>query len=1173
MKLYEARNMIKDVFESRFDRDKYRYFIKNLLKNLEEKPFGKGGSYRGNIIPRAYQGVIREMWRIGKFKDKDGKSLDVLIVELHKEHSIEYARTTQRNFIRWYLNGSRGNQFKDAALVAFYTEKSPDWRFSLIKMQYSLKKKKDEITPAKRWSFLVGEKGKSHTAQQQLVSLLKNDNAPLLTDIENAFSIETVSDEFFEKYKTLLFNLKEELDKIIQKGEKIKTEFEKKNIDTLNFSKKLMGQIVFLYFLQKKGWLGLKRGQRYGEGNRNFMRDLFEQAKSKGKNFFNDYLEFLFYEALSKKRTTDFYKKFDCRIPFLNGGLFDPINFYDWEKTDIIIPNELFSNKNEDNEEGTGILDIFDLYNFTVKEDEPLEKEVAIDPEMLGKVFERMLEVKERKNKGAFYTPREIVHYMAQQSLLYYLETELNKTVSYENIAKNELEMFGNEIQNGQLNIVMENKEAIISKEDLETFIHFGEQIIDKDIAIEEGKLKETNNKYQIPESIRKNAPIIDKTLENIKICDPAVGSGAFPVGVMNEIVKLRNILTPFIEKKENRTAYDFKANAIQNSIYGVDIDAGAVEIAKLRLWLSMVVDESNIDRIDPLPNLEYKIVKGNSLINMPESMVRDAKLEEEIQNLTEDYYIITDKKEKQKQKEIIDKKIKQLLKSASEYTDYEIDFDFKLFSHEVFNKKGGFDIVIGNPPYVKEYTDKSVFDGTRSQECYQGKMDLWYLFGCKGIDILKYNSGLLSFIATNNWITNAGASKFRNKVLKETIIREFIDFGDYKIFENADIQTMVMFLEKNNKNNKYTCLYAKILDKGIDRNNLDTFLKRIDDTKFTFYKSIIDKNKLFNKPIHFLEKNIAIILDKIKNKANFKLGDNEVAQGIVGAPDKAFIIDEKEINKFLPEEKNYLKLFYTNANRYYTRKTTKYIFYLTKHNINSLDVTPNLKENLHFFIDKLKKRREVISKQIKYFHLQWPRDEKFFIEKDRIICSTRTKIPSCTYTNKEFYASRALNIIRTDRINLKYLTGLFNSKISYFWLKYKGKLTGDLLQVDKSQLLSIPIKKIKETKPFEILVDYIIYLKQQPEDSQSFYFEQIIDGMVYELYFEEEIKKADCEIIKHLKNLPKITEEMSDGEKQKTIDKVFSKLYDKNHPVRKNLEKMEEKVKEVKIIKQSLEK
>ena len=752
MKLYEAKNIITDVFENPFDKDKFSYFIRNLLKNLHPAEFG---TRSGNIIPPEFRDFIASYKRIGKYEDEESYEIDVLIVKLKRNHSIDYARSTQRNFIRWYLK----RKGRDAALVAFHTEKSSEWRFSFIKMQYSLEKKKDELTPAKRSSFMVGESGKSHTAQRQLIDLLKNDHAPYLSDIEDAFSIEAVSDEFYVKYKTLLFNLVDEIDKIVEKDSTVKNEFESKNISVLNFSKKLLGQIVFLYFLQKKGWLGLDEKEKYGEGDKNFLRSLFNKTKP-GENFFNDYLEYLFYDALSKKRVTDYYERFKTRIPFLNGGLFDPIEFYDWQETDIVIPNKIFSDRKED-EEGNGILDVFDLYNFTVKEDEPLETEVAIDPEMLGKVFERMLDVTERKSKGAFYTPREIVHYMAQQSLLYFLETELNRTISYNKLGDKQSEIFGNEDRKGQLGLLTENKACVVPKADLEIFIHYGEHIIDKDIAIETGKLKQTANKQTIPESIRQNAEAIDAALENIKICDPAVGSGAFPVGIMNEIVKLRKLLTPFIVsqasslRNSERSAYRFKSNAIQNSIYGVDIDAGAVEIAKLRLWLSMVVDEERIDTIEPLPNLEYKIVQGNSLINMPDGSLRNGDLENEIERLTKNYYTITDKQKKQEQKEIIDNKIHQLLASASEFSGYNIDFDFKLFFHEVWNEKDGFDVVIGNPPYVNIYSidekQKKVFKKIFTTAFK--KFDLYVLFFEKGIQILG-NRCNINYITSNKYFS-----------------------------------------------------------------------------------------------------------------------------------------------------------------------------------------------------------------------------------------------------------------------------------------------------------------------------------------------------------------------------------------------------------------------------------
>ena len=218
-------------------------------------------------------------------------------------------------------------------------------------------------------------------------------------------------------------------------------------------------------------------------------------AKQKDR-FFKNILEPLFYKALSTKRKDDYYNSyFKCRIPFLNGGLFEPINGYDWKNTEILLPDSLFSNENQTKEGdiGDGILDIFDRYNFTVKEDEPLDKEVAIDPEMLGNVFEKLLSVKDRKLKATYYTPRKIVHYMCQESLINYLTEELKEKVN---------------------------------KKDIETLVRYGEST----------------------ELSKNQAEIIDKKLMDIRICDPAVGSGAFPVGMMNEIIRIRYSLNDFIK-------------------------------------------------------------------------------------------------------------------------------------------------------------------------------------------------------------------------------------------------------------------------------------------------------------------------------------------------------------------------------------------------------------------------------------------------------------------------------------------------------------------------------------------------------------------------------------------------------------------------------------------------
>jgi F0F1-type ATP synthase membrane subunit b/b' len=414
---------------------------------------------------------------------------------------------------------------------------------------------------------------------------MKEEVNPSLEEIEEAFSIDNVTKEFFLEYKELFLQLKESLEQVLKKDEHVQKEFEEKNISTVDFAKKLLGQIVFIYFLQKKGWLGVKVNEKWGTGPKDFMRQLIGGGKKQYTplvhydNFFNDILEPLFYDALANPREGEdgYYRLFKCKMPFLNGGLFEPINDYSWEKTDIIIKDQIFKD----------IFDTFDRFNFTVKEDEPLEKEVAVDPEMLGKVFENLLDVQDRKSRGAFYTPREIVHYMCQQSLINYLET---------------------------------NTEIPIG--DIEKFIQLGDFAIDL-MIIEQEQIREYGRSYDIdekrilPKSIKENYQKIERLLKDIKIVDPAVGSGAFPVGMMNEIVKARSVLTVFFDKskQKNRTNYKFKSETIENSLYGVDIDSSAVDIAKLRFWLSLIVDESDITDIQPLPNLDHKIMCGNSLL------------------------------------------------------------------------------------------------------------------------------------------------------------------------------------------------------------------------------------------------------------------------------------------------------------------------------------------------------------------------------------------------------------------------------------------------------------------------------------------------------------------------------------------------------------------------------
>src|SRR3990167_1288194 len=234
----QAKHNIQEIFENPFERKRFIGFIKNLLNRVEEAPF----SYQGQFIPDAYRQYISTLERIGKFNDAE-KRIDILIIKLQKETSLERARTMRRNFVAWYLNGSRGGELKEAALVAFVSPDGEDWRFSLVKMDYKFEqtksdrmKEKEEFTPARRWSFLVGANENSHTAQSRLVDILANDeHSPTLKKLEQAFDIETVTKEFFIEYRKLFIRTKEELDKVVKNDSKIKADFGAKGVNTVDF--------------------------------------------------------------------------------------------------------------------------------------------------------------------------------------------------------------------------------------------------------------------------------------------------------------------------------------------------------------------------------------------------------------------------------------------------------------------------------------------------------------------------------------------------------------------------------------------------------------------------------------------------------------------------------------------------------------------------------------------------------------------------------------------------------------------------------------------------------------------------------------------------------------------------------------------------------------------------
>jgi len=817
----QASELITNTFNSGFELSKYRNFIINLLDGIDtESPKAKFDCSE-SYIKDSFRPYISAYGRIGKYIDKQGNKIEALWVKLKKCDSVSRARTMQRNFIAWYLNGGRGGKLRDNALVAFYSEDNPsDWRFSFVKLETYFKDFKVgvDFTPPKRYSFLVGENEPNHTAKARLVGLLTKDY-PEVKEIEDAFNIEKVSNEFFKHYQELFLSLLDNLIELRKKDSFLDLAII--DINNADFCKKLMGQLVFLYFIQKKGWLGVKKNDAWGNGDKAFLRHTFERAIREGKNFFNDYLEPLFYNALANgERDDNWFELLECRIPFLNGGLFEPI--YDWVNTDIVFDNSIFSNDEQSAEGdcGTGILDVFDRYNFTVKEDEPLEKEVAVDPEMLGKVFENLLEINDRKSKGAFYTPREIVHYMCQESLINYLCTKLNAVDS-------DSDKF--EIPEKQKTLDIDEQQSLrssITKSDIAEFIKNSDKILQAGMGIK-GQGQVILQKSVA--TLKPYAKDLDSALESIKICDPAIGSGAFPVGMLNEIVKARRALVEggFLREAQKRTIYEYKRQAIQNSIYGVDIESGAIDIAKLRLWLSLVVDEDDFQNIKPLPNLSYKIVCGNSLLRVEQDLF-NRSLFETLEALKQEYFDETRKGRKTELSKKIDNAILELKKNDKD------SFDYNIFFSEVFHANGGFDVIIGNPPYIqlqklkgdpiqKVYKDLNF-------EVYDSMGDIYCLFYEKGLSILK-EGGVLSFITSNKWMRAGYGEKLREFFVKNNP-RILIDLGPH-VFETATVDTNILLIEKKPyTNSTYSC---SMKEKGTG--NMSDFIRQ-NSTPMSFDKN-----------------------------------------------------------------------------------------------------------------------------------------------------------------------------------------------------------------------------------------------------------------------------------------------------------------------------------------------
>jgi Eco57I restriction endonuclease. len=1190
MKDDAAKKLLDNVFQHSFDKDRFKQFIVELFNEFSFRE----SSY---AVWKEYSEYIESYETLGTYNDSDRRKIEVLIVKLRRASSRDRARTMQRNFVAKFLKN--GN--KEAALVAFYGDDPTNWRFSYVKMEYSREISdsgkllfKEELTPAKRYSFLVGEQEPNHTCRRQFLDLiLEEQKNPLLQDIESCFSVEKVTEEFFEEYKKLFLELKESLENALEKNPIGKTEFQEKNISTVDFSKKLLGQIVFLYFLQKKGWLGIERDSKtkqmgeWGSGPKNFMRKLFEKQIVPYDNFFNDILEPLFYEALADDRSAnnDYYSRFKCKIPFLNGGLFEPINDYNWTDSNILLDNLIFER----------IFETFDRFNFTIKEDEPLEREVAVDPEVLGKVFENLLEIKDRKSKGAFYTPREIVHYMCQQSLIGYLENN-----------------------------------SSIPREDLEVFVRLGDFALGATIMEQAdkyyGKSPTKSQSITLPESIKQNYELLDRLLKDVKIIDPAVGSGAFPVGMMNEIVKARSILTPFFPTgKMERTSYELKRQTIENSLYGVDIDSSAVDIAKLRFWLSLIVDEENIKEIRPLPNLDHKIMCGDSLVEEFEGVklfdesllgethedrsdeiaVIDAKIEvlsqklnailtgkdpdgdskalmrginklqsakrtpsapsekgtpqltideavstrisksrhklAELKTFQKLFFNEQNRTKKQEYRtcierlewELIEETLKETnntdaCKKLAEYRRNKSKpfFIWKLYFAEVFQRiNPGFDIVIANPPYVRQESLKTHKEYFKAHfTVYSSLADLYVYFIERGLSLLR-TQGIFNYIVANKWMRTSFGKPLRKYLLYKQI-EEIVDFGDLPIFKTATTYTCI--LQVSNKNPSHQFRSVKV--KTLHITNLDDYILK--NGHFINPFNLTDEGWSLGDPqAEALLKKLNVISVSMEQYTK-----GEIFRGIVSGFDKAFVIDnitrEALIRKD-PRNSDIIKPYTIGKDikRYHTPEINKYVIFIPwhfpLHNDPSIKGASLKAENefkkqypvIYDYLFQFKKELSERNEDETGIRYEWYALQRYGsnfyteFEKPKIIYLKFQVKPAFTFDSRNSYSNSATFFIPRNDL---FLLGLLNSKLGWFSISNYCTQIQNGYQLVFENFGKIPIRKINtnnsdDVKKYNLITSLVRKMlilnrnSMSQNQDQSSIIKQIeeTDNLINELIFE----------------------------------------------------------------------
>ena len=1013
------KETFKRLFQSKFNLSKWQMLLQDYFH---------ADKVRVNAEVLDEDAEDRKGYFLGSMTTQDNYELGFFYYEM-EDGSVLRRKVGLRNLIRPYL----GYGF-DAALAVF--NDGTNWRLSLI---CDLK---EDATSTKRFTYVFGdEKAFYKTPILRFESLRTKANEFL--EIKKAFSVEALSDDFFDEYRKQYAEFVKFLTgkEYVKKGNKwveqetgepdaqYFTSFKKDDKLVRDYIKKMMGRIVFLYFLQSKGWLA---------GNLHYMHDLFYDASDAVKgDFLDKVLEPMFFGLLNTKLEdrssaplvngvgVKYIPNAD-KIPYLNGGLFQQEKI---DEVDSCFPAGMFQS----------LFDFFDSYNFTIDENDPNDAEVGVDPEMLGKIFENLLE--DNKDKGAFYTPKEIVRYMCQESLTAYLQTGIEDAEVKEHIAN---------------------------------FV-------------------KTNDVEELGGASSELAMSIDRKLIDVKICDPAIGSGAFPMGLLRELYACRKSIEIF----EEDNAADIKRHIIQNNIYGVDIEKGAVDIARLRFWLALIIDEKEPM---PLPNLDFKIMQGNSLLESYKGVDLDVTskklktgkdtkktrgvlslgfeetdVQKIIQDLVKSYFSITDHTLRAQRRQQIDKYVKDYIKVCAEgnhevqdaVDKLEIPNDQFFLWHTYFAdvfEQGGFDIVIGNPPYgvsIKDDYRKAVVTSWGNVPDYE----IYYYFIVLAAPLLK-EKGIMSYIIPNTFLFNTFAKHFREMLVEKWNVLEILDCTKFPIFESAVVRNAINLFQKDSEGSKQVG-YRNTA-------NVTSFSDLLErEREFMTVESLLTMNQNWGLA-YFLPTSIRNVVNLISSSPlAVKDVFPEISQGLI-AYDKykgqsEEIIKSRAYHSFVYKDGLKKWLWGEDVTRY------------------------NLTWNGQEYIDYCN-------------GIANPRNPSFFVGKRMLVREITNPSIFAALIEIEAYNDPSIIIVKESRdYPIEILVGIMNSKLAtFFHFNHSPKATkGAFPKILVQDIKEFPLPKVNsdERKILMRLVDDVTTIKKGKSIADTSALENQIDFLVYHLY------------------------------------------------------------------------